>query len=163
MNVQFTDKIIYSDDKYKIRKIWQTDAIDATDDIYTDILKVMLEYSGDNEDIKYTFMSMDGKRLADTEFDTNIDSFYMECSQDGVFLVRKDELSAYRDKDMRLITPFKYDCASDFCNGMAVANTDNQWFCIDRNGVETPLGGYPYSCLWKCTYDYRKHHGRYRS
>lgn len=133
---ELTDKIVYSDAAYRIRKIWKWNVNDLYQDSETGLLEVLISGQATNGYGKSVFASVDGKRLTDLSFDI-IASFHEGLARVAV----RGQGYGFIDKNMSFVIPLKYDYADDFKHGLAKVRRGKQWFFVDRNGREMEPGG----------------------
>jgi len=87
--------------------------------------------NSDTESCRYGFVNSEGKEIIPTIYKST-SSFY-----NGFTYVQNDSLFAYITTNGKLITPFKYDYASPFCNeGFAIVMNDGKYGIIDSAGNE---------------------------
>jgi hypothetical protein len=132
---EYTNEIVYSDEKFKIRKIWQWHVSSIYEDEETGLLKVIMSEQANNRRWKSAFVSVDGKLIRSRTFDF-IDSFQEGLARAAIF----DKGYGFINKDMNLIVPIKYDEAESFVNGKAKVRLGNRWLFVDKAGNELEIG-----------------------
>ena len=91
------------------------------------------------EDIwKYGYVNKSGKEV--------IEPIYDEARrfQEGLAVVKKDDMYGYIDTNGKEVIPFLYDTANDFVDGIAVVSTDSKYQIIDNKGkaITKPIYDY---------------------
>ena len=126
-----TDEVIYEDQRFRVRKVWEWSANSIWEDNETGLLKVLLHGQALNGYGKSVFATIGGKRLTSLTFDL-IDSF-----QEGLARVAINGRGyGYVDKNMSVVIPLKYDEADSFVDGKATVRLGERRFCIDKEGRE---------------------------
>ena len=60
----------------------------------------------------------------------------METSKNKIQIIKKGELYSFKNLEGELITPFKYNNARGFSEGLAAVETDGKWGYINETGEE---------------------------
>lgn len=132
---ELVDELVYTDEYYRIRKIWKWSAKAIYEDSETGILKVLISGQGFNWHGKSTYATVDGQRLSQLTFD-HIDNFCEGLACVGI----GGKGFGFIDKDMNVVVPMKYDSAEDFRDGRARVRLGDKWICVDKTGLEIKIG-----------------------
>jgi hypothetical protein len=127
---ELIDEIVYSHEKYQIRKIWTWNVNDMYEDGETGLLKVLVSGQAFNWYGKAAFASIDGKRITSLTFDI-IDNF-----QEGLARIAVSGYGyGFVDKDMNLVIPMKYDEAETFRDGKAKVRLRDKWITLTKTAA----------------------------
>lgn len=84
---------------------------------------------------KMGIMDSTGKVVVQPEFNV------LAELREGLIAARKDKVAGYIDLNGKIVLPFKYAIATSFVNGYAaVADSENNWYWIDKSGKELMNG-----------------------
>ncbi len=143
------DKIVYTDDKCQIRKLWKWNVNSLYEDNETGLLKVLISGQAFNWYGKSVFASVDGRRLTSLNFDI-INNF-----NDGLARVAINGHGyGFVDRDMNFVVPMRYDGAEDFVGGRAKVRLGDQWFFVDQTGRTLPLAPHDLNTRYEEVGDY---------
>ncbi len=131
---EFTDEIVYSDDKNQIRKLWKWNAGFLHEDKETGLIQVLLSGHAFNWYGKSVFASVEGERMTSLTFDIT-EKFNENLACVGI----RGYGYGFVDKNMNFTVPMRYDEANDFLNGKALVRLDKVWYCIDKEGRELKI------------------------
>ena len=129
------DETLYEDDNYKVKRIWKWDVQAIYEDGETSLIKTLISGNAFNNGGLSTYVTIDGKRLCNLDFDY-IDDFHEGLAAVSVF----GWGYGYVDKDMNFVIPLEFNRASSFVNGKAKVNRDDEdelydeWCFIDKTG-----------------------------
>lgn len=128
------NKVVYEDDNHKLTKIWTWNVACVYGCNKASICRVLL--NGDCFNTaggKSTFVSYDGKRLTDLEFD------YMDDDYEMILVGINKKGYGYVNEKGEMVVSAKYCSAGDFCNGYAPVYDGNEWLYVDNKGEELRL------------------------
>lgn len=128
------NQVVFVDESLKMTKLWTWNVVSVYECENVPICRVLL--SGDwfnTTGGKSTFVSYDGKRLTDLEFDYMVDDYEM------VLVGIKDKGYGYVNEKGELAVTTKYYDAGDFCNGYAPVYDGNEWLYVNTKGEELRL------------------------
>lgn len=129
-----TNKLVYEDEQYSVRKVWDWKVNSLYEDSETGILKVLTSGFAFNYYGKSTFASVDGERLTSLTFDY-IDNF----SEELALVAIGGRGYGFVDKKINFVIPMKYDEADAFNNGKAKVRLDNKWSSINKAGLSIEM------------------------
>lgn len=108
-NPTFCNEIVFNDGHIKVTKKWCWNVKSIYEKQNAKVLKVLLDGEYFNGGGKSTFVSYDGKRLTDLEFD------YIFDYEDEMWLVGKNEQGyGFLNKNIEVVIPLKYEYANEF-------------------------------------------------
>ena len=135
-NPTLCKELVYEDAEVKLTKIWTWDVIFVLDKKRNEasFCTALLSGSYITDESKSTFVSYEGKRLIDLEFD------YLGDYEDEMLLVGiKGKGYGFLNKNLEIAVPIKYRVADNFCNGYASVHDGKQWLYVDKKGNELRL------------------------
>ena len=128
------DEKVYEDDSYIIKRIWKWDVRAIYEDEDTGLIKTLVAGQYFNHNSWSTYVTVDGRRLCDLDFD------YIEDFHEGLALVCVYGCGyGFVDKDMNFVIPMQYRLADSFVNGMAKVKKDEERYFIDKTGQEIKI------------------------
>lgn len=132
------DEVVYEDEQYRLRKLWQWDARAVSYSWEAGMLQVWLGTDIPGEYGQSVAMSPDGRRMSRMAFD----EFDSDEFDSGRALVRVDgEGYGFIDKTMNIAIPLQYDEAEPFIGSVAKVKRDGRTFFINPDGEEIPPKG----------------------
>lgn len=133
-NPTFCNEVIFHDWHIKVTKKWFWNVKSVYEKPNASVLEVLLDGEYFNGGGKSTFISYEGKRLTDLEFD------YICDYKDEMWLARKNEQGyGFLNKNIEIAIPLKYKYANDFNNGYASVYNGKEWLYVNKNGNELYL------------------------
>lgn len=125
---------IYEDSCFKINRLWKWNAEFIESDNETGFIKVFFKGKSSDFNRTCTYVTLDGKRLTDYNFD------YMESFKEGVAVIGFcGQGYGYIDTAGKIVIPTKYEYAGNFNCGRAKVIKNGKLYFIDKSGNETPM------------------------
>lgn len=133
-NPTFCNEVIFNDEHIKVTKkwCWNVKSVHEKPDI--NVLKVLLDGESFNCEGKSTFVSYEGKRLTDLEFD-----YLGDWENEMCCIGINGKGYGFLNKNIEVIIPPKYKYANDFNNDYAPVYNGKEWLYVDKNGNELYL------------------------
>ncbi len=130
------NEVVYEDSELKLTKLWTWNVRSLHEEKDAGVLMVLLSGKYHNCGGKSTFVSYDGKRLTDLEFDYVSEYMY----SDEMWKVGINEQGyGFLNKDYEIAIPLKYKKTKYFKNGYAGVHDGNNWLYVDKKGNEIHL------------------------
>ena len=130
------DEVVYEDESYQLRKLWQWN-VHRIDCFWgMDILRVNLGTKTPGQYGKYLAISLDGKRIHRPEFDV-FDDFHCGRARVGI----GGRGYGFVDEEMNVVIPLQYERADDFFEFITKVQHDGRTFFINSDGEEIPPKG----------------------